>query len=134
MKYILDTNIISYLMRGTYPLLAQKVLTVHPSEMAISSVTLFEMQYGAEKRHWGDALRRRMWEFLSPFTIIPFDARDAITAGNIRACLSDRGQPIGQYDLMIAAQGVARNMIVVTHNTGEFIRIPLIQLEDWTEE
>ena len=133
MKYLLDTNIISYLMRGTYPSLAEKIFTMQPSDMAISSVTLFELQYGAEKKHWGDTLRNRMWQFLSPFTILPFDASDAISAGNIRAYLTNHGQPIGGYDVMIAAQGMARNLVVVTHNTGEFERIPGIQLEDWVE-
>ena len=134
MKYILDTNIVSYLMRGSYPSLAAKIVTYHPSDIAISSITLFEMQYRAEKKHWGDALRNRMWQFLSPFVILPFDASDAISAGNIRAYLTNHGQPIGWYDVMIAAQGIARNMVVVTHNTREFERIPGIKLEDWAEE
>ena len=81
--YLLDTNIISYLMRGSSSSLAEKVLSVPPSEMAVSAITVFEMQFGAEKRKWGDVLRKRMWEFLSAFTILPFDVSDAIAAGNI---------------------------------------------------
>ena len=134
MMYLLDTNIISYLMRGSSSSLAEKVLSVPPSEMAVSAITVFEMQFGAEKRKWGDVLRKRMWEFLSAFTILPFDVSDAVAAGNIRAFLAEHGQTIGQYDVMIAAQGVARGIVVVTHNTGEFKRVPGIQLEDWVKE
>ncbi len=134
MKYLLDTNIIGYLMRGTYPSVTEKIFTIPPSEMAISAITLFEMQFGAEKKKWGDALRNRMWKFLSPFTILPFDASDAISAGSIRAYLANRGETIGWYDVLIAAQGISKNLVVVTHNTDEFKRVPGIQLEDWVEE
>ena len=134
MTYLLDTNIIGYLMRGNYPSLTGKIFTIPPSEMAISTVTLFEMQYGAEKKKWGDTLRNRMWRFISPFTVLPFDASDAISAGNIRAYLANRGESVGWYDVLIAAQGVAKNLVVVTHNTSEFKRVPEIQLEDWVEE
>ena len=129
--YLLDTNIISYLMRDPSPALKARILSTPPAEMAVSSITVLEMQFGARKKKWGEKLINRMWEFLAPFTIINFDMSDAIVAGNIRAYLSERGLPIGSYDVLIAAQGVSRNMIVVTHNTREFERIPGIRLEDW---
>lgn len=129
--YLLDTCIISYLMKGSCPRLNEKILTVPPSEIAVSSVTVFEMEYGAARKNWGDHLKKRMYILLSTFQIIPFTAEDAIAAGQIRADLAKRGEIIGGYDVMIAGQGVSRGFTVVTHNTGEFKRIPNIRLEDW---
>ena len=129
--YLLDTNIIGYLMRNPSPALKAKVLSTPPDEMAVSSLTVLKMQFGARKKKWGENLINRMWEFLAPFTVIDFDISDAIVAGDIRAYLSERGQTIGSYDVLIAAQGIARNMTVVTHNTREFERVPGIHLEDW---
>lgn len=132
--YLLDTNICIYLMKGSFQSLSDKVLTVHPSELAVSSVTVYELEYGANKSNWGEKTRRNMHIFLSPFTILPFTEEDALAAGRIRAYLESRGTPIGAYDVQIAAQGVARGITVVTHNTSEFGRIPNLTLEDWVEE
>ena len=69
--------------------------------------------------------------FLSAFTILPFDEKDARIAGRVRAELMKSGTPIGPYDIQIAAQGLSRGLTVVTHNTKEFERIPELKLEDW---
>ena len=69
--YLLDTNICIYLMKGTFPALAEKILTVHPSELAISAVTVFELEYGAAKSRWGERTRQNLRIFLSAFTICP---------------------------------------------------------------
>ncbi|MBQ9685973.1 MAG: type II toxin-antitoxin system VapC family toxin [Lachnospiraceae bacterium] len=129
--YLLDTNICAYLMRGQYPALNQKILTIPLSELAISSVTLFELEYGAAKANWGEQRMEDMRLFLSAFQVIPFTANDAVVTGRIRAYLVKKGLPIGSYDIQIAGQGVSRGITVVTHNTGEFSRVPGISLEDW---
>ena len=129
--YLLDTNICIYLMKNRYPGLSERLLSLDPSETAISSITLFELEYGAAKSRWGERTRENLYAFLSPFTIIPFDDRDAVTAGNIRALLASKGSLIGPFDLLIAAQAYARALIVVTHNTAEFSRIPGLKTEDW---
>jgi tRNA(fMet)-specific endonuclease VapC len=72
-----------------------------------------------------------MYAFLSNFTVIPFDNEDAACFGNLRAALAQAGTPIGAYDVMIAAQGLTKGLTVVTHNTGEFPRVPGLKLEDW---
>ena len=118
-------------MKGNYPILAEKVLSMPVADLAISSVTVFEFEYGAAKKGWGENTRRKMHMMLSPFEVIPFDTKDAVVAGEIRAELAKRGVPIGVYDILIAAQGIARGLTVVTHNTREFIRVPNIKLEDW---
>lgn len=132
--YLLDTNICAYLMRGRYPSLSRKILSIPPSELAISAVTLFELEYGAAKANWGNQRLEDMRLFLSAFQVIPFTEYDAVITGRIRAALVKAGQSIGSYDVQIAGQGVARDITVVTHNTGEFSRVPGIKLEDWVEE
>ena len=148
--FLLDTNICIYLMKNRFSVLTEKFMQTPSSELAVSAVTVFELEYGAAKSKWGTrkfALRANstssakpnLWRtlenlrlFLSGFEIVPFDASDAVKAGQIRAFLESRGLPIGVYDLEIAAQGLARGYTVVTHNTGEFSRVPGLVLEDWT--
>ena len=72
-------------------------------------------------------------EFLAPFEIIDFDDRDAEHFGMIRSHLKKEGKLIGPYDMLIAAQAVARDLILVTNNTNEFERIKVLKLEDWKE-
>jgi len=130
---LLDTNICVFLMKNKYPAATQKLLNSDPSEIAISSITLFELEYGAAKSQWPEKNRNNVKLFLAPFTIIPFDSNDAIAAGEIRQILEKAGTPIGPYDVQIAAQALARGYTVVTHNTGEFSRVPNLQFNDWIE-
>ena len=129
--YLLDTNICIYLMKNTYPVLTERVLSCNPSDLLVSSVTVFELEYGAAKSNWGDKTRQKLAMFLSPFTIIPFTTDDAVTAGRIRGYLDKRGMPIGPYDIQIAAQGLSREVTVITHNTNEFGRVPGLKQDDW---
>ena len=129
--YLLDTNICIYFMKNTYPALTEKILSSDPTDLLISSVTVFELAYGAAKSNWGERNREKLAFFLAPFNILPFTADDAIVAGRIRSGLEKQGSPIGLYDVQIAAQAYSRKLILVTHNTGEFCRIPDLKLEDW---
>jgi tRNA(fMet)-specific endonuclease VapC len=70
-------------------------------------------------------------EFLAPFKIIDFDDEDAKEFGRIRAKLKKEGRLIGPYDMQIAAQAIAKKLILVTNNTNEFMRVDGIKLEDW---
>lgn len=132
--YLLDTNICSYLMRGRYASLNSKLLSLHPDEVAISAITVFELEYGAAKNRWGEKNIQNMRVFLAPFQVIPFTEDDAIICGQIRADLVQKGTPIGAYDVQIAAQGLARGITIVTHNVSEFARVPGLHVIDWVEE
>lgn len=66
-----------------------------------------------------------------PFEVLEFDREDARQAGEIRATLALKGTPIGTYDVLIAGQAKARDLILVTHNTREFKRIRGLRIEDW---
>ncbi|MBQ7992794.1 MAG: type II toxin-antitoxin system VapC family toxin [Solobacterium sp.] len=129
--YLLDTKICIYFMKNAYPSLTQKLLSLHPSDLMISSVTVFELEYGAAKSKWGERTRQKLAMFLAPFTILPFTPDDAIRAGAIRAQFEKQGTTIGPYDVQLAGQAISRKLVFVTHNTAEFNRIPNLMLEDW---
>ena len=129
--YLLDTNICIYVLKNNYPALTEKVFSFNPTRIAMSSVTVFELEYGAAKSNWGEKIRQRLGQFIAPFTILSFDCDDAVTAGRIRGFLEKHGDIIGPYDYQIAAQGITKGLTIVTHNTREFERIPGIILEDW---
>lgn len=130
---LLDTNICIYFMKNSHPQLTEKLLSCNPSELLISAITVYELEYGAEKSNWGDATRHKLAMFLAPFNIVPFTAEDAVTAGNIRGYLERKGTPIGPYDVQLAAQALTRGIPIIAHNTGEFSRVPNLRVEDWTE-
>ena len=130
--YLLDTNICIYLMKGKYPALQEKILSLRPDDICISAITVYELEYGAAKSRWGSSTRQKMRIFLAPFNIIPFEDKDSEAAGTIRAYLERHGRPVGAYDILIAAQGLSRDLTVITHNTQEFERIPGLKIQDWT--
>ena len=131
--YLLDTNICVYSINGRHPHRTEKLLTVPPHEILISSVTVGELEYGAAKSRWGDRTRQILRAFLANFRILPFSEEDASVFGRIRAELEAQGKMIGVFDAMIGAQGLAGGYTIVTHNTREFLRIPGIRVEDWAE-
>jgi tRNA(fMet)-specific endonuclease VapC len=129
--YLLDTNICIYVMKDSFPSLTKRLLNESPDNIAISAITIYELEYGAAKSRWSDRTRDKLYSFLAPFTSIPFDAHDAATTGYLRALMAQQGSPIGPYDIQIAGQALARDLTVITHNFKEFSRIPGLKLEDW---
>ena len=131
--YLLDTNTCIYFLKNSFSALTQKLLDTDPSELFISSITVFELAYGAEKSKWGEKTRQKLAMFLAPFTILPFDSEDAMVVGRIRGALEQHGTPIGPYDVQIAAQALVKGLTVLTHNMKEFQRVPDLRVEDWVE-
>ena len=129
--YLLDTNICIYIMNKHPKNVVEKICTMNPQDVKISSVSVAELEYGASKSKRRDQNRIALYDFLSPLEIIPFDSRDAEIYGIIRTELEHQGKPIGPYDLQLAAQALARELILVTNNTEEFSRIKELKLEDW---
>lgn len=97
--------------------------------MAISAIVAHELFCGAFKSRRA-TLNVALIDALQ-FAVLEFDKEDARQAGGVRAFLASKGRPIGPYDVLIAGQAVARNMILVTHNTQEFARVPGLRVEDW---
>jgi tRNA(fMet)-specific endonuclease VapC len=131
--YLLDTNAWIGYLRQNNARLVQRFLQVVPADIALNSVVLAELIYGAHhgavnKRAANLALISRLQR---RFASLPFDDRAAAEYGEIRADLAAQGTPIGSNDLMIASVARAQGLTLVTHNTKEFSRVPGLKLEDW---
>lgn len=134
MIYLLDTNVCIVYLKGQNSHLKQKLDNILLSEIAVCSVVKGELFYGSLRSANPERNLRLQQEFLSQFLSLPFDDQSAVVFGEIRAQLAAKGTPIGAYDLQIAAIALANNLILVTHNTKEFSRIPQLQSEDWEME
>lgn len=133
MKYLLDTNICIYIIKQKPLSVKQRFQSFDISNMGISIVTLGELEYGAAKSQNPSHNRQTLAIFCAPFEIVGLNPEDARIFGNIRADLEKRGQPIGSYDLLIAAQALSRGLTVVTNNVKEFSRINNLGVENWVE-
>ena len=130
--YLIDTNICIYLINGSSDKLRRKIESFQPYEIAVSAISVAELEYGVSKSLYVEKNRTTLHKFLSAFEILPFDDRDAESFGIVRAHLEKMGTPIGAYDMQIAAQGITRDIIVVTNNVREFERVPTLRVENWT--
>lgn len=131
MKAILDTNICIYMIKNRPPEVREHFERFAPGDIAISSITVAELQYGVEKSAAREKNARALEAFLLPLEILPFDLDSAIAYGHIRAELERQGKPIGGMDMLIAAQAIAHDCTLITHNLKEFQRIPELQCETW---
>lgn len=133
MKFMLDTNICIYIIKQK-PVKVLKRFTEHsPGDILISSVTLAELRYGAEKslhvRQNQDALSG----FIVPLEIAAFDEKAADEYGKVREQLEKKGQSIGSMDMLIGAHAFSLGLTLVTNNTKEFRRIKSLKVENWTK-
>ena len=131
----LDTNaVIVALNERTSPVRARLDKAIRLNRpLAISSIVLFELWYGAGKNARPERNARRIADFLAgPIEILAFEPADAEEGGYIRATLERAGTPIGPYDLLVAAQARRRDALLVTANEREFARVPRLKFEDWT--
>jgi len=133
MHYLLDTNICIYLIKNRPLAVREKFRQYSPKDVAISTITLFELQYGIEKSQYRQRSKEALAKFLLPLNLINLDRSSAVEAAVIRAQLEKKGMPIGPYDLLIAGLARSLDMILVTSNTREFKRIDGLHLENWTD-
>jgi tRNA(fMet)-specific endonuclease VapC len=132
----LDTNAVIDVLNNASSLVR---LRIHRTigmdrHIAISSIVLFELRYGAMKSARPERNVRRIADFLvGPIAVLPFEPGDAEEAGDIRAAVERAGTSIGPYDLLIAAQARRRGALLVTANTREFARVPGLDIEDWAK-
>jgi len=134
MKYLLDTNIVSYFLRDASPALSERILDSTPDTLAISIISAGELRYGLSKlptSKRATELAHRLNALLTAIPVLPLPADAAPHYGNTRAQLEAAGTPIGGNDLWIAAHALAQNMTLVTNNTREFERVQGLKLENW---
>jgi tRNA(fMet)-specific endonuclease VapC len=130
MKYALDTNTLIYFFKGLGNV-ENHLLSEPPSEIALPSIVLFELEFGIAKSSSPRKRSNQLKDFISLVNIIPFGTVEAKTAAQIRFKSEKKGIPVGPYDVLIAACAKANNLILVTHNVKEFKRIEGLQIEDW---
>lgn len=131
MRYLLDTCVISDFVKGD-PNVMARLKAERPSDLAISAVTVMEIQYGlALNVARAKKLSPIMDSLLQMLPALPYEDKEAWATATIRAALKQQGTPIGPYDVMIAGTAQANQLIMVTSNTGEFERVQGLLVEDW---
>jgi len=133
-RYLLDTDIISNLMRrAPSHALIRRLAQVPPMDQCTTSITLGELVYGAQR--WPDRtaeLLERIDRLIpAQLPALPFDESAARRYGSLRAALELAGTPIGEADTRIASIALAHGLTVVTANVRHFLRVPGLQVEDW---
>ena len=131
-RYLLDTNIASYIIKGNSPAVRRRLIRHPMAEIAISAVTEGELNYGVARKPEAIRLREAVDEFLLRVTILPWDSDAAGGYGELRTWLEQQGQPMGNLDLMIGAHALAAGLILVT-NDRAFGRIAKLKIQDWTK-
>jgi len=130
LRYLLDTNIVIYVLKRR-PIKILEVFNKNASRMAISSITLSELMYGAEKSQQVDKNLEAVEEFVSHLEVLSYDAKASQHYGQIKAKLEKKGQIIGENDIHIAAHAISQGLTLVTNNLKEFKRVPHLALENW---
>jgi len=131
MKYMLDTNIVIYVIKHKPESVLQKFQSLEPSDFWISSITLAEIEYGISKSSRPDRNRFAFDMFISGIDILSFDDAAASEYGPIRAGLERKGTPIGPNDMLIAAHAKSLGFTIVTNNVREFERVEGLKVENW---
>ena len=132
LKYLLDTNIVIYVLK-LRPVEVLKIFNTNASRMAISSITLSELIYGAERSPNVDKNLEAIEEFISHLDVLSYDAKASQHYGQIKASLERKGEVIGENDIHIAAHAISQGLTLVTNNLREFKRVTNLALENWVE-
>lgn len=128
MRYLLDSNAVIGLLAGKVSL-NERIRRYRPQDFGISAIATHELFFGAFKSQRTSYNLDRV-EGLQ-FEVVEFDREDSRQAGAIRVMLTAAGTPIGPYDILIAGQARARDLILITRNTREFSRVEGLRIEDW---
>ncbi|MNP11255.1 tRNA(fMet)-specific endonuclease VapC [compost metagenome] len=130
LRYMLDTNICIFTIKNK-PQFVRDAFNRHHGQLAISTVTLMELIYGAEKSANPQRNLSVVEGFAARLEVLDYDDHAAEHSGQLRAELAKAGTPIGPYDQLIAGHARALGLILVTNNLGEFQRVPGLRVEDW---
>jgi len=129
-RYLLDTNIVSHLVKG-HPTVARHLVGVPMASLCISAVTEGELRFGLAKRPEAKRLHVVVREFLRRVEALPWDSAVADRYGSVRADIEKRGQTLAPLDLLIATHALSIGAVLVT-NDCVFHQVPHLDIEDWT--
>lgn len=130
MRYLLDTNMVIALSKGI-PAVAARLENCAATDIALSPIVLYEIEYGIAKSKRQEHNRRIFDAIMAGFEVVPFDAAAARHYGSLRAELESTGKVMGPNDMLIAAHALALGSVLVTDNVREFSRIDGLLVENW---
>jgi tRNA(fMet)-specific endonuclease VapC len=131
-QYLLDTNILSHLIKQPQSTLTQKILALESDSLCTSIIVACELHYGVEKK--GSAqLAAKVELLLNEIDILPLEISAIQHYAALRALLEKQGQVIGSNDMLIAAHALALDVTLITANIDEFNRVPNLRVENWLE-
>jgi len=131
-RYLLDTNTASYIIKGNIPRVRERLLKVPMAQVAISAVTEAELRFGVVRRPDAAQLKIAVGEFLLRVESLPWDSEAAQQYASVRAALERAGEPLGNLDMMIAAHALAAQAVLVTSDRA-LRRVKHLNTEDWTK-
>ncbi len=129
MKYLLDTGTVSYALRGEGQV-AERITAHKPSELCISAISLAELHYGADRKR-SRRLHGLIDTIAGAIEVVAFDDEAALEFGRIGTILAERGTPIGEFDVLIAAHAASLRCTLVSNNVRHFSKVPGLVLENW---
>jgi len=130
-KYLLDTNICIYIIKKSPQKVFEKIKTLKIGEVAISSITYCELQFGVSNSSSQEKNQNALNGFLSSIEILDFPSASAILYGEVCSHLKKKGIPIGPLELLIGTHALFADVTLVTNNVKEFKRIPKLKMENW---
>jgi len=130
-RYLLDTDIASYILNGRSSKLREKLREVPMSDVGVSVITGAELRFGLARKPEVSHLGFIVEDFLLRVETLPWDSNAAKTYANLRADLEREGKLLGSMDMMIAAHALATGRVLVTHDQG-FRRVKKLRIEDWS--
>ena len=130
MGYLLDTNVVSDLVRNPQGRVAERIRKVGEAQVCTSIIVAAELRYGAAKKG-SSRLTSQLEAVLAALEVLLFEALADVQYGSLRSLLERAGKPIGANDLFIAAQALALGHLIVTDNEREFARVRGLRLENW---
>jgi len=132
-KFMLDTNICIFTIKNR-PQSVREAFNRHHGQMCISTVTMMELIYGAEKSSNPVSNLAVVEGFAARLDVLKYDEDAAAHTGQLRAELAKAGKPIGPYDQMIAGHARSQGLILITNNCREFDRVPGLRVENWVSD
>lgn len=129
-RFMLDTNIASYIVKGPSAALVTRLVAVPMAQLCVSTITQGELLYGLAQRPAATDLQTAVRAFLARLEILAWDSAAAVRYGVLRAELKTAGTPLGNLDTLIAAHALAASATLVT-NDHAFTRVPGLVVENW---
>ncbi len=133
LRYLLDTNICIFIIKNRPAAVRERFDRLRPGEVGLSAVTEAELLHGVYKSARVDHNLAAVLDFASQLVVVPFDSQVTDAYGRVRAELEKIGRSTFPLDFQIAATALAHGLILVTNNTREFVRVPGLKIEDWTQ-